>query len=531
MSRFLHVFLATIAASTMLTAQSKYDGRVAVGLNGGVSWGVNETEIKNRSFNFLGRVNGLYDLNETIALELGLGFTTNSSKDVGGFSDYKTSIIQPDVRIRAYFTRGAFNPYVTGGLGAALYDNSERPYNADPEAKKSGAALAGILGAGFQYMFSNNWGIDFQVAAVPTFTDDINPAYDEKKDGYWKGTLGILYVFDNSQNDSDGDGLTNEQERALGTDPNNPDTDFDGLKDGEEVNKYKTDPLKADTDGDGLTDGDEVRKYETDPLKADTDGDGLTDGDEVNKHKTDPLKMDTDGDGLGDGAEVNTHKTNPLEKDTDGDGLMDGDEVNTYKTNPTNPDTDGDGLKDGDEVNTFKTNPANPDTDGDGLKDGEEVRQYNTNPNDRDTDKGGMPDGEEVRKKKNPLDPLDDVERARPKLELGKKIVLEGIVFETGKATIKPESEPILEGALETMRENPEVEVLITGHTDNVGKRDKNMKLSADRAESVKQWLVQRGVTATRMTTKGFGPDRPIAPNDTDANKQKNRRIEFERTK
>jgi len=81
------------------------------------------------------------------------------------------------------------------------------------------------------------------------------------------------------------------------------------------------------------------------------------------------------------------------------------------------------------------------------------------------------------------------------------------------------------------MNENPEVEVLITGHTDNVGKRDKNMKLSADRAESVKQWMVQRGVSAARMTTKGFGPDRPIAPNDTDANKQKNRRIEFERTK
>lgn len=522
---------ALVISTLAATAQTKYDGRLSVGVAGGAALGVNETESKDRAWNFLGKAFGVYDLNSSLALELGVGITSLGSKEFGGYSDYKTSIIQPDLRLRYYFLRGDLNPYVGIGAGMLLFNVDSVPYNRDPESSLDGAAFAGIFSAGVHYAITNNWGLDLNISSVPSFVDDLNPAYDDKKDGYWSGTLGIVYTFDDSENDSDGDGLLNDEERRLGTDPFNPDTDGDGLKDGEEVNKYKTDPLKADTDGDGLTDGDEVNKHDTDPLKADTDGDGLTDGMEVNTHKTDPKNPDTDGDGLRDGAEVNTHKTDPTNADTDGDGLKDGPEVNTHKTNPTNPDTDGDGLKDGEEVNTYSTDPTNRDTDNDRLTDGDEVRKHNTNPKDPDTDKGTMKDGDEVAKGKNPLNPADDVDRPKPKLELGKKIVLEGIVFETGKAMIKPESEPILQGALETLQENPEVEVLITGHTDNVGKRDKNMKLSADRAASVRQWLVDRGIPAGRLTTKGFGPDKPIAPNDTDENKQKNRRIEFERTK
>jgi RHS repeat-associated protein len=88
--------------------------------------------------------------------------------------------------------------------------------------------------------------------------------------------------------DADDDGLTNEEEEALGTDPNNPDTDGDGLLDGDEVNTHGTDPLDSDTDDDGLSDGDEVNVYLTLPTVFDTDGDGANDGDEVTSG-TDPL--------------------------------------------------------------------------------------------------------------------------------------------------------------------------------------------------------------------------------------------------
>jgi hypothetical protein len=111
------------------------------------------------------------------------------------------------------------------------------------------------------------------------------------------------------------------------------------------VNVHGTDPNNADSDGDGLTDGDEVLVYGTHPLNPDTDNDGLTDGDEVNVHATDPLNPDSDGDGLTDGEEVNVHGTDPLNPDTDSDGMPDGWEV----ANGTDPKVyDADHNPDGD---------------------------------------------------------------------------------------------------------------------------------------------------------------------------------------
>src|SRR5262249_48229056 len=88
----------------------------------------------------------------------------------------------------------------------------------------------------------------------------------------------------------DHDGLTNLEEFQAGTDPRNPDTDGDGVLDGDEVHKYHTDPLNPDSDGDGLTDGDEIR-LGTNPLNRDTDGDGIPDGVEI-KLGLNPLVAD-----------------------------------------------------------------------------------------------------------------------------------------------------------------------------------------------------------------------------------------------
>lgn len=87
--------------------------------------------------------------------------------------------------------------------------------------------------------------------------------------------------------DSDGDGLTDDQERAIGTDPNDADTDDDGLDDGAEVNTVHTNPLNADSDGDTLSDGDEVALYRTNPNEADSDADGFRDDGEL-KAGSDP---------------------------------------------------------------------------------------------------------------------------------------------------------------------------------------------------------------------------------------------------
>ncbi|MDD4310526.1 MAG: OmpA family protein, partial [Candidatus Cloacimonetes bacterium] len=235
-------------------------------------------------------------------------------------------------------------------------------------------------------------------------------------------------------------------------------------------------------------------------------------------------KLDSDNDGLSDADEIDKYKTDPQNPDTDGDGLKDGAEVTKHKTDPLNPDTDGDGLKDGAEVTIHDTDPLNPDTDGDGLKDGAEVLTHKTNPLVKDTDKGTVDDGKEVAAGTNPLDPSDDVF----KLEEGKTFTLDGIVFETGKATILPASEKILEQAYGVLAANPNLNILITGHTDSVGSASSNLSLSQRRADAVMNWLIKRGIDANRLKAEGKGLTKPKATNSTPEGRQINRRIDFE---
>jgi Bacterial TSP3 repeat len=180
--------------------------------------------------------------------------------------------------------------------------------------------------------------------------------------------------------DLDGDGLTDDEEAALGTDHNDADSDDDDLTDGEEVNTHGTNPLAKDTDGDELPDAGEIVTYGSDPLDPDTDDDGLPDIEPVN-WGTGPTNPDTDDDGLLDGQEVNDYGSDPHATDSDGDSLSDGDEVNTWGSSPTNTDSDGDSLVDGEEVFGTHTNPAEDDSDGDGIDDGTEAGN-GTDPND-----------------------------------------------------------------------------------------------------------------------------------------------------
>src|SRR3989339_657741 len=223
---------------------------------------------------------------------------------------------------------------------------------------------------------------------------------------------------------------------------------------------------------------------------------------------------DKDNDGLGkcDEEKFGTDQNNP---DTDGD------EINKYKTDPLKADTDGDGLNDGQEVNEYKTDPLMADTDYDGLKDGEEVNNFKTDPLKKDTDGGTVEDGTEIRRGTDPLDPTDDV------VKIGVLIVLEGITFETNKSDITPESEKVLMGALKTLQTHSDIEVEISGHTDNVGSNISNQKLSQRRAEAVKAWLVTKGISAGRISAVGHGEESPRVANDTSENKRLNRRIEF----
>jgi outer membrane protein OmpA-like peptidoglycan-associated protein len=360
------------------------------------------------------------------------------------------------------------------------------------------------LGLGVDAFLSSHTAITVN-AGFANIGDWVDERESNSIDGFFTAKVGLNFYLGSSEvDDDDDDGLTNGQERKIGTNPSNPDTDGDLLKDGEEVRRYRSNPLKTDTDGDGLLDGDEVLKYRTDPAQFDSDNDGLGDGEEVTRLSTDPLKADTDGDGLTDGEEVLKLKSDPLRVDTDGDGLSDWDEARIYQTNPSLADTDGDGLTDGEEVKKAKTDPRKADTDGGGTKDGPEI-QRNT----------------------NPLDPRDDLVSEPVIFQSGSSVLLEGVTFETGSSRLTRDSERMLERAFIALVANPSLSVEIAGYTDNTGSVGVNYNLSRARAESVRSWLVRRGIPATRLTAVGMGPRDPVAPNTTAEGRARNRRIEF----
>ena len=106
--------------------------------------------------------------------------------------------------------------------------------------------------------------------------------------------------------------------------------------------------------------------------------------------------------------------------------------------------------------------------------------------------------------------------------------IMDKVQFETGKADIKPESHGLLDEVAKVMKDNPQIEIVeVDGHTDSTGSADFNRKLSQQRAESVAKYITSKGIKAARLEAKGFGPDKPIADNETDAGREANRRVEF----
>ena len=100
------------------------------------------------------------------------------------------------------------------------------------------------------------------------------------------------------------------------------------------------------------------------------------------------------------------------------------------------------------------------------------------------------------------------------------------VFFQQSRAILKSESFPELDRLVEIMNENPSIGIELSGHTDNVGNRDALIKLSDDRVAAVKVYLEEKGIKKGRIAGRGYGGSRPIAPNDTNENRQRNRRVE-----
>ena len=289
---------------------------------------------------------------------------------------------------------------------------------------------------------------------------------------HFAATLGLTILFRGKEHDSDVDGVRDWLDKCPKT-PIGAKVDKNGC------------PI--DTDGDGVYDG--LDKCPDTPKGCTVDKTGCP--------------TDADGDGVCDGVDQcpDTPKGATVDakgcpSDADGDGVPDG--IDQCPNTPKGCTVDAKGC------------PA--DADGDGVCDG--LDQCPNTPAGLKVDAKGCV--------------IELVERETELMDTG-KIRLQNIQFDTGKAILKPESFQTLDVVGTLLTQWPQLKIEVAGHTDNVGGAALNRKLSYLRAESVLSYLKGKNaaIDSTRFTVKGYGKDRPLVPNTSDANRAQNRRVEF----
>ena len=250
---------------------------------------------------------------------------------------------------------------------------------------------------------------------------------------------------------------------------------------------------------------------------ADADGDGIPDNEDACPRKAGPRSDDPQKNGC----------PIPTPTDKDGDGVLDKDDAcvddpgvktDDPKTNGC-PDKDGDGIPDkedacvdvkGVKTDDPKTNgcPPDPDRDKDGINNDVDACPDEPGKADPDPKKNGCP---------------------KAFVQAGQIKITDQVRFRTGSAQIEGKgSDEVLNAVVKVLTDHPEIKkIRVEGHTDNVGNAANNKKLSADRAASVVKWLGAHGVAKDRMTSAGFGQEKPIETNATVEGKTANRRVEF----
>jgi outer membrane protein OmpA-like peptidoglycan-associated protein len=253
---------------------------------------------------------------------------------------------------------------------------------------------------------------------------------------------------------------------------------------------------------------------------------------------------DTDGDGIYDKDDACPEVAGPKEfngcPDTDGDKIIDKDDACPEEAGLPEfngcPDRDADGVADKDDACPdeagLKSLNGCPDTDGDGVTDKSDKCPTVSGP----AENGGCPwpdtDGDGVLDKDDRCPEVKGTVANNGCPEMSEEQVKQlnayakTILFNSGKATFKKETFPVLQAITAILKEFPNSRFMIEGHTDSDGKEAMNQTLSENRAGAVKGYLVENGIDASRLESAGYGESRPIDTNKTTKGKANNRRVE-----
>lgn len=256
---------------------------------------------------------------------------------------------------------------------------------------------------------------------------------------------------------------------------------------------------------------------------------------------------DTDNDGIYDKDDLCATEAGLKEfngcPDTDGDGIPDKDDACPFDAGTTEyngcPDTDGDGVSDNLDECVDVVGPKEnkgcpwPDTDGDDVLDKDDRCPNEVGPRENngcpwpDTDKDGVLDKDDKCPQVKGTVSNNGCPELTQEHAAQLKKYAKTILFQTGKSTFQKGTYTVLASIVSILKEYPDAKFKIEGHTDSTGNKAKNQKLSEERANAVKDYLIENGIKADRLSAEGFGSDKPIDSNKTAAGRTNNRRVEI----
>jgi len=470
MRKLVLLFVFLILLSMSLNAQTE-GGKPYIGIHAS---GINLTggDEPNQWKMWSGGQIGIY-FSKRVGLEFSAskGWSRPKDYDDNNGEYYLTYLTPLSISLKYNFTKDMkFVPYASLGYGMLFWDLRDVSGDLSDD---DNSIFSGDLGDSV-YDETDNYaflamGLGFEYYLTRVVGLDIGFKYNNMISSDWRLDMSGY------GNDDEHEGVLEFRAGFNLHLPGVKDTDDDGI-----IDKRDADPLNPE-DFDGFEDEDGA----PDP---DNDNDGVLDGDDQEPNLAEDIDGFQDKDGVPD-------------LDNDGDGILDADDASP------NVAEDFDGFEDEDGAPDL-------DNDGDRILDAndkcpDEAETYNGF-----MDEDGCPD-------------------KKPEIVFEEKaaIILDGVNFASGSSELTESAKEVLGKVVRTLEDYPEMTLEINGYTDNTGSLAFNMKISKRRAESVKNYLINQGIQADRLTSNGYGPENPIESNSTREGRAKNRRIEFFRMK